>query len=159
MIDAAPTWIDAGLAREWQSGRSVRYDFTNRWFVALDESCTAFVVMSGDAEHGSFGGDFTGYAAEEIASAIERFGRPVAGLETCPQFLEALERYIERIRAKGTRLEVIRAKYLLDAMQARVAIAQAEDALPFSEFARQVLVEDDAGVATLIVPWEFGNDS
>ena len=128
----ALTWIDAGLACEWQGGRPARYDLTIRWFVTLDEHDTAFVVLSGNAGHGSFGGEDAGYTAVEVASAIERWGTPVAGLETCPQFLEALERHTRHVNAKGTHLEILRAKYRLDAMRARVAIAQAEDEPPFA---------------------------
>lgn len=153
----APTWIDAGLAREWQRGRPDRYDLTIRWFVGLDEGRTAFVVMSGNAGHGSFGGEDTAYTAEEIAFAIERFGTPVAGLEACPEFLEALERYAQHVNAKGTPLENIRAQYLVDAVRARVAIAQAEDASPFTGYARHQMA-DDTETATLIIPWEMGHD-
>jgi hypothetical protein len=155
----APTWIDAGLAREWQYGRAARYDLTTRWFVALDESCTSFVVLSGNAGHGSFGGDDTGYTAAEVASSIERCGTPAAGLETCPEFLEALERHARHINAKGTQLEILRARYLFDAMRARVAIAQAEDASPFKGYAQRQPLDDDAEAATLIIPWEAGHDS
>lgn len=156
-MDEAPTWIDAGLARAWQRGSPDRYDPTTRWFVGLDESNTAFEVMSGNAGHGSFGGDDSAYAAEEVAFAIERFGTPVAGLKACPEFLEALERYAERVNAKGTPLENIRAQYLVDAVRARVAIAQAEDASPFTGYARHQMA-DDTETATLIIPWEMGHD-
>jgi hypothetical protein len=154
----APTWIDAGLAREWQCGRPARYDLTTRWFVALDEGRTAFVVLSGNADHGSFSGEDTGYTAEEVASAIERCATPVAGLETCPEFLEALERHARHINAKGTQLEILRARYLIDAMWARVAIAKAEDASPYKGYAKRQPVDDDAEAATLIIPWEAGHD-
>ena len=39
--------------------------------------------------------------------------------------------------ASGTPLEIIRAEYLLDAMRARVAIAHAEDAPPFTGYGKR----------------------
>jgi len=159
-MKAAPTWIDAGLAYEWQSGRPARYDRTLRWFVSLDQSRTAFVVMSGNAGHGSFGGEDTAYTAKEVASAIERCGTLVAGLETCPEFLEALKRDIQRAKDKGTRLEIIRAKYLLNAMRARLSLARAEDVLPFIRHAEPIHADDDKSESSaLIIPWERGDAS
>ena len=113
-----------------------------------------------NAGHGSFGGEDAGYTAVEVASAIERWGTPVAGLETCPQFLEALERHTRHVNAKGTHLEILRAKYLLDAMRARVAIAQAEDEPPFAGYAQHQPPDDmdDAKTTTLVLPWEAAYD-
>jgi hypothetical protein len=125
--------------------------------VFLNDSSTAFIVMSGNAGHGSFGGEDIANSAEEIASAIERFGSPVAGLEACPAFFEALERNSEHAEAKGTRLEIIRGNYLLDAMRARVAIAQAEDAPPFTGYGQRHSV-DEFDAAALSIPWEPGHD-
>lgn len=157
-MEAAPTWIDAGVVSEWQAGHPARYDRTDRWFVYLHESHAAFVVLSGNAGHGSFGGEDTGYSAAEIASAIERWGTPIAGLETCPEFLEALERNVKHVSATGARLELIRAKYLLAAMRARVAIAEAIDAPLFTGQGQCLSVDDDEGdagqITSRIVRWE-----
>lgn len=157
MMEVPPTWIDAGLAYAWQAGHPVRHDRTDRWFVYLHESHAAFVVLSGNAGHGSYGGDDCSYSASEIASAIERWGTPVAGLEACPAFFEALDRNLEHAGDRGTRLDIIRAKYLLDAMRARAAIAQAEDALPFTGYGQR-LPADEADAATLIIPGEANHD-
>lgn len=156
---SAPTWIDAGLALEWLNGCVARHDLTTRWFVSFGESRAGFVMMSGNAGHGSFGGDDTGYTAEEIASAIERWATPASGLEACPLFLEALEHNARHANARGTRLEIIRAKYLIDAMRARVAIAQAEDAPSFGRFKACQAADDDGEGTTVVLPGEAGDDS
>ena len=94
---------------------------------------------------------------ERLASAIERWATSISGLEADPQFLEALERNVQKAIATGTRLEIIRSKYLLDAMRARVDIAKAKDALPFAGFGQpQVEYEGDDLVefAPLILAWD-----
>jgi hypothetical protein len=98
--------------------------------------------MSGNASLSSFGGEDAAYTAEEIASAIERWATPTSGLDATSEFLEALKRNVQRVKAKGAQLEIIRAKYLLDAMRARVAIAQVEDASPFPEYGKYELADD-----------------
>ena len=144
-MEAAPTWIDAGMAREWQYGRSARLDLTDRWFVFLDESWSAFTVMSGNASHSSFGGEDSCYDAKEAASAIERWAKPNAGLETCSAFFEALERDLRLAETRGTPLEIVRAKYLLEAMRARAAMAKSADESPFTDFGQgQPLEREDA---------------
>jgi hypothetical protein len=158
MMTLAPTWIDTGLALEWLNGCVARHDITTRWFVSFDESRAGFVMMSGNAGHGSFGGDDTVYTAEEIASAIERWATLASGLEACPLFLEALEHHARRANAKGTQLEIIRAKYLIDAMRARIAIAQAEDAPSFAGFKGCQTADYDGEGTAVVLPWEAGHD-
>ncbi len=144
-MEMAPTWIDAGMAREWQCRRSARLDLTDRWFVFLDESWSAFIVQSGNAGHGSFGGDDSCYDAKEAASAIERWAKPNAGLETGSAFFEALERDLRLAETAGTPLDIVRAKYLLQAMRARAAMAKSADEPPFTDFGKgQPLDLEDA---------------
>lgn len=159
-METAPTWIDGGMVGEWQAGVPARYDRTDRWFVFIHESQAAFVVQSGNAGHGSFGGEDTGYGAAEVASAIERWSTPVAGLETCPEFLESLEHYVVNLKATGTPLEIVRAEYLLAAMRARVAIAKVMDSTPLAGHKHCLSAKHNDGgdgtVTTRVVPWGDG---
>jgi hypothetical protein len=158
-MKAGLTWIEERMAYMWGHGDwATHYTGGARWIVYSDESRTAFVVLATNDDHSWIGGDDTCYSARAVAAAIERWSTQSAGLNESPDFIDALERDLSRAEAKGTRLEIIRAKYLLDAMRARVAIALAEDTSPFSGYAQPVLVEDDAEVATLIIPWEAGHD-
>ena len=133
-MEVAPTWVDADMALKWQSGRPARLDQTDRWFVFLDESWAAFILMSGNANHSSFGGDDSCYSAKEAASAIERWAKPNAGLEACSAFFEALKRDLRLAETTGTPLDIVRANYLLEAMRTRVAMANVADEPPFTDY-------------------------
>ncbi len=159
MTQAAPTWIDERIAEAWRCGERARhYTGAARWIVYLDESCTAFVVLATNSDQSWIGGDDTPYPAFEVAAAIERWSADSAGLNDCPEFIDALQRDMRHAEAKGTRLDIIRAQYLLNAMQARTAIAHAEDAPPFTGFARP-WPDHEAKTSTLVIPWEAGHDS
>lgn len=158
-MQAAPTWIDRWMAELWRGGdRGRHYTGADRWLIYPDESCTAFMVLATNGEQSWIGGDDTSYSAFEAAAAVERWSTTCCGLNDCLEFVDALHRGIQHAEAKGTRLEVLRAKYLLDAMLARVAIAHAEDAKPFTGYAVHKPF-DDAETATLIVRWEADDDS
>lgn len=157
-MDAGLTWIDDRMADQWGCRNRARfYTGADRWIVYPDESRTAFVVLATNNDHSWIGGDDDCYPALVVAAAIERWSTKRAGLNECPEFIDAMERDMQNAEAKGTRLEIIRAKYLLDAMRARVAIVLAEDAPPFTGHAQHQPC-DDAETATLI-PWEAGYDS
>jgi hypothetical protein len=158
-MQAAPTWIDERMVEVWRGGDRVRhYTGADRWIVYPNESSTAFVVLATNGDQSWIGGDDTSYPAFEVAAAIERWSTIRAGLNECLEFIDALDRNLQLAEAKGARQEIIRAKYLLDAMRARVAIAHAEDAPPFTGYAVHQPV-DDAETATLIIPWEADDDS
>ena len=136
MTEAGLTWIDERMADGWRSGdRAGHYSAAARWIVYTDESNTAFVVLATNSDNSWMGGDDTSYPAIEAAAAIERWSTTRAGINKCPEFIDALRVDVLRAEAKGTRLEVVRAKYLLEAMLTRVAIAHAEDAKPFTKYA------------------------
>lgn len=158
-MEAAPTWIDERMAAGWRYGDRARYyTGADRWIVYSDESRTAFVVLPTNSEQSWLGGDDIPYLAFEAAAAIERWSTPRAGLNACPDFIDALERNVQLADAKGTRLEIIRANFLLDAMRARVEVAQAEDAPPFTGYAQPHPVDDEE-TATIIIPWGAGYDN
>ena len=90
-MQAAPTWIDERMAEAWRSGdRPRHYSGAARWIVYLDESRTAFVVLATNSDQSWIGGDDTSYSALEVAAAIERWSAQSAGLNECPEFMEAL---------------------------------------------------------------------
>lgn len=155
------TWIEERMASSWGYGDwAAYYTAAERWIVYPDESCTAFVVLATNGDNSWLGGDDACYCACDVAASIERWSTKSAGLNACPEFIDALEYDLRQAEAKGTRLQVIRARFWLDAMRARVAIAQAEDARPFTGYAQhQSADDDDAETTTLVVPWEVGHDS
>jgi hypothetical protein len=140
-------------------GRARFYTGADRWIVSPDESRTAFMVLATNSDQSWIGGDAECYPAHMVAASIERWSTERAGLNGCREFVDALERDMLRAEAKGTRLEIIRTKYLLDAMRARVVVAQAEDAQPFTGCGHHRPADvDDSETATLIIPWEAGHD-
>jgi hypothetical protein len=161
MTEVAPTLIDRRMAETWRAGDRARYyTGAERWIVYADESNTTFVVLATNSDRSWIGGDDTSYPAIEVAAAIERWSTTRAGLDKCPNFIDALRVEVLRVEAGGTRLEIIRAKYLLEAMLARVAIGQAEDMMPFSGCGHPLIIkDDDLWTGTIIVPWRAEDDS
>ena len=159
--DPSLTWIDERMAYSWRCGDwTAQYTAAARWIVCPDESRTAFVVLATNGDNSWVGGDDTCYSARDVADAINRWSTEGAGLDACPEFIDALEHDLRQAEAKGTRLQVILANFRLEAVRARVAIARAEDAPPFTGYAqRQSFDDDDAETMTLVVPWEVGHDS
>lgn len=157
-MDAGLTWIDERMADGWRCGDRARfYTGADRWIVHPDESRTAFVVLAMNSDQSWIGGDDDCYPAHVVGAAIERWSTKSAGLNECPEFIDALGHDMQRAEAKGTRLEILGAKYLFDAMRTRVAIALAEDASPFTGYAQHQSADDGGETATLIIPWEAGS--
>ena len=160
-MQCGPTWIDLRMSKLWEEGdRARHYTCAERWLVCPDVSWTAFTVYPTSSDHSWIGGEDVCYSAFEVAAAIERWSTIHAGLSGCPEFVEALKRDLERAEAKGTRLEIIYAKHLLEAMLARIAIAQAEDAKPFARYRCPPRIgPGDAETAALLSAWEADYDN